>query len=590
MRLGAMAGASLVVVLACVPAAVAAQTPPAAAGRQVRLPAAFTARACPPPLAALGAICGTFPVAEDRSRAGGRRIGLNVVLLPARADGRTPAAVTYLAGGPGSAATDMAPFVARQGAVRAAHDVLLVDQRGTGGSHPLNCVLYDEASPASLLGDFFPPQSIRRCRAELEQAADLTLYTTAVAADDLDEVRRAFGYRSLTLVGISYGTRAALVYMRRHPGSVRAAVLEGVAPPDDFIPRAFAEVAQRALEGVLADCRADVVCNTAFPGAGDDAKALFQRLAAAPAPVRAIDPATGEVVQVFLGRDVAAEAVRYMLYSAGGASVLPAALHYAARGDLGPLAEFALSSRRNVVASGANGMYLSVTCAEDLPWIGDGERAPAGAFLGDYRLEQQRAACALWPRGAVPADFAEPVRSDAPVLLISGQWDPVTPPAAAERAARTLPNSRHIVVPQGGHGTAGLVNGACVDAIRSAFIVAGDGRGLDTACLDEVRRVPFLTAHPAPPPVVMSRAELERFAGSFAGLGVPLAARVEALEGRLRLRIDGGPDVVLVPTGARSFRVAGILGSAATFEAVAGAPLRLFLMERGEVVLVLERR
>jgi pimeloyl-ACP methyl ester carboxylesterase len=565
--------------------------PPGLAGQRPD-PPGFERHECAGPLAATGAVCGSYRVFEDRAAGAGRTIGLNVVVIPARGDAPATEAITFLSGGPGLAATESAPFVVQlYDALLQARDFLFVDQRGTGGSNPLTCELYDAADPQSWLGDFFPPAAVRACRPRLEARADLRLYTTALAADDLDELRAAFGYERLTLRGVSYGTRMALVYMRRHPDRVRAAVLEGAAPPDAFMPVAFARDAQRALDGVLAACEADAACAAAFPAARADASRALAGLEAGPVDVEVVEPARGDVVRVSLSRDLAAEAIRYMLYSAGTARFLPVVLNRAAAGDHGALAEFALFGRSSIVASGANGLYLSITCAEDLPWIpeGEGERAAEGTFLRDYRLRQQRAACELWPRGDVPADFADPVRVPVPTLILSGEWDPVTPPAHGDVVADWLPASRHIVLPDGGHGSGGLVNAGCIHEIVMAFMARPSPDELDTACLASVRRGPFATEDPAPEPVALADAELEALAGDYDGVGVPVRAVVRPGQGRLRLELADGPSVVLVPAGGDRFRVVGMFGAAALFERT-GEQVRLTLVEGGEPLLTLRRR
>jgi pimeloyl-ACP methyl ester carboxylesterase len=157
------------------------------------------------------------------------------------------------------------------------------------------------------------------------------------------------------------------------------------------------------------------------------------------------------------------------------------------------LTRAALGYRENLVATGSNGMYLSVTCAEDLPWIkpGEGERLAENTFLGDYRLRQQREACALWPRAEIERDYAQPVKSDVPVLILTGQWDPVTPPTNGERIAKTLSNSLHIIVPSGGHGLDGLEGMDCVDNLIVEFVERGATKGLDTACVKNIHRKGF---------------------------------------------------------------------------------------------------
>jgi pimeloyl-ACP methyl ester carboxylesterase len=567
-----------------------ANLPPGVAAQRAD-PPGFQPRECDGPLTALGARCGSYSVFEDRAAGAGRTIDLNVVVIPASGDESATEAITFLSGGPGQAATAIAAYVARvHEAMRRDRDFLLVDQRGTGGSSPLLCELYDPADPASWMGDYFPPDAIRTCRDQLERRADLRLYTTALAVDDLDEVREAFGYRNLTLMGTSYGTRAALAYMRRHPDHVRAAVLEGAAPPHEFMPVAFPQDAQRALDGVLAACETDAICAAAFPTVRDDAHRALAALDEGPAPVDILEPVGGDVIQVSLTRDLAAEAIRYMLYSAGSTAFLPVVLHHAAAGDYGALAEFALFGRRNIVAAGAMGLYLSITCAEDLPWIpeGAGERAAEGTFLRDYRLRQQRAACELWPRGPVPDDFAEPVHAPAPTLILSGEWDPVTPPRLGDTVDRWLPQSRHLVVPDAGHGSSGLVNADCLRRIVSAFVNNPDVHDLDTTCLADVHRTPFATRNPAPPPVTLEPASLQTLAGDYQAIDAPVQAAVRHDGDRLRLQLSGGQRFVLAPTGPDRFRVVGGFGLAVTFQRAEGA-VHMTLVEGDQPQLNLRR-
>src|SRR5688572_3960416 len=171
--------------------------------------------------------CGTLEVFENRATRKGRKIPINVVVLPATGAKREPDALFYFAGGPGSAATEDAPgFVDILARIREHRDLVFVDQRGTGQSNPLNCNLFNPADPQSFFGSFFPVDDVRKCREQLEPKADLTLYTTEIAMDDLDEVRAALGYEQINLYGASYGTRAALVYLRQHPKHVRTAMLQ----------------------------------------------------------------------------------------------------------------------------------------------------------------------------------------------------------------------------------------------------------------------------------------------------------------------------------------------------------------------------
>ncbi len=438
--------------------------------------------------------CGTLEVYENRATKKGRTISLNILVLPAISNERQPDPLVYFAGGPGSAATEDAQGIAQAFAqIRVHRDLLFVDQRGTGQSHPLNCPFYNPADPQSYLGYFFPLEDIRKCRPQLEPTADLKLYTTDIAIDDMDEVRAALGYEQLNLFGGSYGTRAALTYLKRYPKRVRAAILQGVAPANLYMPSDFPLGMERALQGVIAECAADEACNKAFPNLKDETKSVLAQLIKGPVEVEVQKPNSKDRVKVKLSRDLVAEAIRYMLYSPVPASRVPLSIHLAAQGNFEPLAETAIEYRINLVGSGSNGMYLSVTCAEDLPWIkpGEGERMAANTFLGDYRLRQQREACALWPRAKVERDYAEPVRADVPVLIVTGEWDPVTPPSNGDAVAKTLPNSLHIVVPHGAHGLGGLENIDCILRIAAEFVERGTLISIDTSCVKTIRRKGF---------------------------------------------------------------------------------------------------
>jgi len=438
--------------------------------------------------------CGAYDVYENRTTKTGRKITLKIVLLPATSDQREPDPFVYFAGGPGSAASDDASGIAPAFPQILAHrDMLFVDQRGTGGSHPLDCKFYDAADLQTYLGYFFPLDNVRKCREELEPNSDLKLYTTTIAADDMDEVRAALGYERLNLFGGSYGTRAALTYLKRHPQHVRTAILQGVSPTDHFMPGDFPQQTERALQGVLSECLADKACSEAFPNIREETKAVLAELIKGPVEVEIQKPNSNDRVKVKLSRDLAAEAIRYMLYSPVPAGRVPLMLHLASQGNYAPLAQAAIRYRMSLVATGSNGMYLSVTCAEDLPWIkpGEGERMAENTFLGDYRLRQQREACTLWPRAEIERDYSQPVKSDLPVLILTGEWDPVTPPSNGERVAKTLTNSLHVIVPHGAHGLNGLEGMDCIDNLIGEFIERGTTKDLNTACVKDIRRKGF---------------------------------------------------------------------------------------------------
>jgi len=444
--------------------------------------------------------CGTLSVYENRA-AKGRKIQLRVVVLPATGPAREPDPIFFIAGGPGSSIVEDAGGIVRDAvSLRQRRDLVLVDQRGTGGSHPINCPFYGPPdSLQAFLGDFMPLDAVRRCRELFAKDTDLTQYTTTVAAHDLDEVRAALGAERINLSGGSYGTRAAQEYMRRYPARVRAASLFGLVPPSEAMPQHFARDAQHSLDAVVKECAADAACRAAFPRLAEEIRAVFAGLARAPARVTVQHPRTKQPVAVSLSSNMVAETLRYMLYSSVEAALVPVVMHNAAAGDYTWLANRSLRARGATAGNGMfDGLYLAITCAEDLPRT-DAAREAAdakGTFLGEYRMKQQRAACDVWGRSPVPADYDTPVRSTAAVLLVTGADDPVTPPRYAAEVARMMPNALNLVVPFGAHGLNGLEGMACIDEIERQVIERGSVAGIDTSCVSKIRRRAFPTESP----------------------------------------------------------------------------------------------
>ena len=281
--------------------------------------------------------------------------------------------------------------------------------------------------------------------------------------------------------------------MRRHPDRVRTAVLSGLVPTDERGPFWMARHAQRALDGLIDECKADEGCRTAFPRLREEVAAVLDRIEKEPVALTVQDGETGKPAGVRLTRGAVAQTLRYMLFNPAKAARLPWTVHRAFEGDWKPIAEEALASVSNLGEMN-RGYYLSLTCSEDLPLIREGEIPAAieGTFLGDFRIRAQQAACALWPVPPVGREFLEPVTSDVPVLLISGERDPVTPPGNAERAARTLKNSVHVVVPDAGHNYNGLEGAECIDDLIVRFVEAGTSKGFDTSCIARIQRPEFL--------------------------------------------------------------------------------------------------
>ncbi len=428
-------------------------------------------------------LCATYPVWENRETKQGRKIGLKIVILPALGPDKQKDPVFELAGGPGQAITPGAGWLAQSSKLRQKRDIVLIDQRGTGRSNPLHCSVYGEPVDYRLAaGELFTVEAVRKCRAELEKVADLSQYTTAAFADDLDEVRRWLGYERINLKGGSYGTDLAQVYWRRHEKTVRSVVLSGVANPKSFNPLGHAAAGQRALDLLVAECAAQPECRAAFPDTKAELQTVKERIEKG-VTVTVINTRTGERQEVRPSWGLVAEGIRFLLYGpvAGG---LPLQIRKAAQGDLAPLVQMAIERRLGIMEGLDWGLTFSVTCAEDLPFITEEmvREKTAGTYLGDYRVRQQKAACAVWPRGKATEDDHELVRSDLPALLVSGERDPVTPPESAEEASRYMANRLHVVVKRGSHSGAG----DCVETLIREFVDGPLGQKLDVSCAEKV--------------------------------------------------------------------------------------------------------
>jgi pimeloyl-ACP methyl ester carboxylesterase len=440
--------------------------------------------------AEVDAFCGQYQVWENRQKAG-RKITLNILVLPASGPDPKPDPVVPLGGGPGQAASDLTGLQIVD-AVRD-RDFLFVDQRGTGGPDRLQCLLGNPGDFQSLFEQIFPVDAVRRCREELSRKYDLTLYTTAAGADDLDEVRAWLGYEKLNLAGYSYGTRMAQVYLKRHPESVRTLTLSGSIPMDEALPITHSAGGQRSLDLYFELCEQEPACRARFP-VRKDFQAVMARLDQGPVEVEVPHPETGKPVKVRLPREIVGEALRFTLYNAQQGAFLPLALHQAAAGDWKLLGGRVVEQRYGFVNGLAQGLFLSVTCSEDRPYITEEQVAArtAGSFLRADRVRRQNAACDVWPRAKVEPGHREAGRTNVPVLVLNGRLDPVTPPEFGRRTVASYPNSLFVEVPYESH----VLAGDCPLEIARTFLDRGSLQGLDTSCLARMKPAPFAMEPP----------------------------------------------------------------------------------------------
>lgn len=536
--------------------------------------------------------CAKYEVFENRTTRAGRKIALQVVVLPAKEAPRLPDPVVYFAGGPGAPSIpEGVGLINEIEGLRKRRDVLLVDFRGTGESAPLNCPgMQGTTGAQGFLDQFMPADKMRACWDALAKERDLAQYRSDTAVDDVEEVRQALGYGKVNLMGGSYGTRAAMVYLRRHPESVRTATLMGVYPTQEKGPLNMAKSAQGALDGLVAECAADAACHGAFPKLTDEIAAVLARAEREPMTVELSDPETGKPIPLRLNRNGVAQTLRYMLYVPMAASQLPLNVHLAAQGDFKPLAETAFFFAANLTAL-SDGFYLSVTCAEELPHIREAEIAPAiaGTFLDDFRIRQQQAACKAWPVPPASEAFLDAVRSDVPTLMLSGERDPVTPKSDGDLAGRTLSKSRHFVVPDGAHSLAGLSGLECVNGMIEAFVESGSTDGLDASCLAKVSGPPFgLTREEE---IKVAAADLDRLTGTYGSRELGFQVAIERAGERLRATVAGQPPLLLVPLSLTRFRLEGLPpGFVLEFQLADGRATAATFQEPGQPAQTLTRQ
>jgi pimeloyl-ACP methyl ester carboxylesterase len=479
----------MLALLAGAPAAAAALPAPRVAFAECRLKH-------PAGLGSVPARCGHLSVPEDPREPAGAMISLAVALIPSLdVRGHRPP-LFIVAGGPGQAASDFyAGYAAAFAPTSRTRDIVLLDQRGTGGSNALSCDFpddFDVAAPA--------PSVIRelsaKCRAGLKGRPQF--YTTSVAVRDLEAVRTALRYDRIALYGVSYGTRVVQHYLRHYPERAAAVVLDGVMQPDRVLGPETPLDAERALGIMFARCAADPHCAAAFPELEARFRALLARIERQPPSVSVPDPETGVTRTVSFDHAQFVGAIRLLNYYSVTTALLPYFIDRASKGDFAPLAAEMLMLGAHLDEQLAYGMNVAVSCAEDVPGFAHVDRAPLErTYLGASQLDELATLCEGWPRGVVDADLFAPLHSHVPALLLSGEADPVTPPSSAARAATGFDDVLSVVVAGQGHGQVAV---GCAPQLLSDFLTAGKARGLDASCLARVGADPFVLGPTGPAP------------------------------------------------------------------------------------------
>jgi pimeloyl-ACP methyl ester carboxylesterase len=441
--------------------------------------------------------CGEIAVPEDRNKPGGRKITIFAAVLPANTLSPKEDPLLILAGGPGQAASTLAPFASRLNEVRRARDVVLIDQRGTGRSSPMNCDAFKPKDDDAL--ETHPVPRAKACADELRvQGVDATQYTTPAWIADLEAMREALGYARWNLWGGSYGTRVAQEYMRRHPDRIRTVILDAVVPPSMISTLDVWRTRQATFDAVLRACGESPACRKSHPDPAAAMATIAKALGPAGRDIDSIDPRTGKVTRLHLTFDGVLGLLQPLIYAPETSSLLPEMLGLAAAGDFGPLFAATQSTNTNFAEKVNAALHFSVTCAEDVPRITPDQAARSLAGLPTRGIaDNVIAVCNVWPHGSAPADFAQPVVSDTPVLLFSGAMDPVTPPAYGALVATTLSHSKHIVANGYGH----IVSpNACGPRLIASFVEEAGFGTLSESCIEYF-------AQSRPPPLWPDRLE-----------------------------------------------------------------------------------
>ena len=458
------------------------------AAGQIRHAVRVPLQSCSVPGVKRRARCGAIEVLENPDQPGSRKLEIHFAVIPAANGHARPDPSCHCWVDRGEAATEAAQmFVERLAPMLNDRDLLIVDQRGAGQSGALQCRFYSPDDPAESLQNLFPPARVESCARDLAKHADLTQYSYRRFTDDLEKVRRTLGYGPLNLFAGSYGTRAAQVFVRTYPSSVRTIYLGSVVPIDIAIPLPFAKAAQSTLEHTLAACEADATCHSSFPRVRDEFSQMMEHLSSGHVFVNV----PGHTGTVALSHGRVAEWLRSLLYRPSSSARLPWLVDRASKGDWAPIVKGILDDARDADSDLSFGLLLSITCSDDVPFVREEEveAATRNTFLGDWRLRQQQAACKLWPHSVAPASYREPIHTRVPTMFVSGDSDGGTPLWFTEHAAPGFQNRVEVIMSNRGH----TEWAPCVETLYQRFLNQGSVRGLDASACSHLSRPPFKT-------------------------------------------------------------------------------------------------
>jgi pimeloyl-ACP methyl ester carboxylesterase len=448
--------------------------------------------------------CGYLTVPAEHNKPDGPTLQLAVAIIHSQDPNPKPDPLFLAQGGPGGSTikTYTGPLLSNS-SLRADRDIVLFDQRGTLYSKPpLYCEEIDQLTRDTLEKVLTREErerlnllTLAACRERLAmEGANLSAFDSLENAADIEALRLALGYDEINLYGVSYGTLLALHYMQSFSNSLRSVILDGVVPPQTNFILSSAQTMDQSFTRLFEACRQSEPCNQQYPDLEQVFFDLVDRLNQTPARVEMTDPETGTVYsEAAIDGDTFLWGIFQFLYIADLIPALPRMIYDARQGNFDVFARIfsILVFDRSI----SYGMYYSVVCAEDAnfspadhdlaglrPTIAEMERRTPQALLD---------VCQRWNVEPLGPQVDQPVRSDVPTLILSGGFDPITPPEYAATVASTLSNSFSYVFPNGGHGQ--MLDGGCADRMILGFL-ADPTQTPDSSCIPADTVPDFLTS------------------------------------------------------------------------------------------------
>lgn len=435
--------------------------------------------------------CGAINVPEDYTKPEGKSISINFAILPAIDHTQNNIPLLFLAGGPGQAAVELGAHLNSSfNEIKKTRDIILIDQRGTGLSQPLQCEDSHSDRLYSLIPEEYPEQETLNCINQLKKSHRLSQYNSENAIRDFDAVRQALGYNKVHLYGGSYGTRAALVYMRLFPQSLESVVLDSVAPIEVPIGL-FGASSARSFNLLLEHCAKQLSCNNAFPNLKAEFDIVMKRLADKVVTLTIHHPRLGSPTEFKLSQGKFINILFKQLYGMETRSLLPLVIHQAFLENYQPLV--GLISAADEAMNMYVGLTFNIVCNEDMPRITKDMliEDSNNEFGGNISNLAFKEVCALWPTYQVEESFYHPVTANIPTLILSGNLDPVTPPSNGKKSDLSLPNSNHIIAENSAHI---VTSNACCIAMVNDFLNHLDPKKVDNTCLVDVSAESFMTS------------------------------------------------------------------------------------------------